>query len=66
MLMRPTRHRRHGPVQLDLFQAPPTRPHWRTLPTEARQRVQQLLAQLLAEHHAERPQIQDGKGASDE
>jgi hypothetical protein len=40
---------RHG-VQLDLFQPRPTRPAWRTLPAEVKQRVQRLLVRLLQEH----------------
>ena len=39
---------RHRGVQLDLFRPLPPRPTWRTLPPAVTQRVQRLLARLLA------------------
>ena len=35
--------------QLLLFQPPPTRPSWKTLPAEVREQVIHLLAQMLCE-----------------
>lgn len=47
----PTVHHRSRNEQLDLFQPPLTRPLWRNLPPEVRDRVLELLTQLLRELH---------------
>jgi len=65
MLMR-TKHRHNRFAQLDLFQAQPARPRWRTLPPEVKQQVLPLLAQLLREYHFEHRTSESGKGVSDE
>jgi hypothetical protein len=65
MLMRTIpRHRR--PVQLELFQGRPARPHWKALPPEVRQAALPLLVRLLKEHRAGHPALAGGKGVSDE
>jgi len=53
-------------IQRDLFQMPPTRPRWKTLPPEIRQQVLPMLVRLLKEHRVAKPAFGSGKGVSDE
>jgi hypothetical protein len=48
-------------LQLELFQPPRVRPHWRDLPADLRQTVTQILAKILLEHHARKAR-QKGEG----
>lgn len=52
-------------TQLELFRPPPARPAWRSLPPEVRSRAQELLVQLLREHHRIHAALR-GKEAGDE
>lgn len=58
----------HRPLltQCDLFEPPPTRPRWQSLPPEMRSRVMKLLIQLLREHQHARAAAPHGKEAGHE
>ena len=56
----------HDPVQLNLFQPPPTLPRWSHIPMEIREAVCQLLAQMLSANLADRAQASQQKEPSHE
>jgi hypothetical protein len=65
MLMRTSQRRNHF-IQLDLFCPQPTRPRWKALPQEVRQRVLPMLVRLLKDHRFAQPASDGRKGVSDE
>jgi hypothetical protein len=54
------------PVQLDLFQEPPTTPIWHLLPAEARDKTRDLLTRLLRAHRLARPDVARNQEGRDE
>ena len=52
--------------QLDLFRPRPARPNWHSLPTEAKHRATELLAQLIADQVSKRLTVSDQKELIDE
>jgi hypothetical protein len=54
------------PVQLDLFQEPPTTPSWHHLPAEVRGRTRDLLARLFRAHRLARPDVGRDEEGRDE
>jgi hypothetical protein len=53
-------------TQGDLFEPPPTRPVWRSLPPEMQGRIQELLIQLLRERQHAHAVALRGKEADHE
>jgi hypothetical protein len=54
------------PVQLDLFQEPPTTPSWHLLPAEVRGRTRDLLTRLFRAHRLARPAVARDREGHDE
>ncbi len=54
------------PVQLDLFQVPPTTPTWHLLPAEVRGKARDLLTRLLRAHRLSRADVARDEEGRDE
>ena len=54
------------PVQLDLFQGPPTTPTWHLLPAEVQGKTRELLTRLLRAHRLARPDVARDQEGRDE
>jgi hypothetical protein len=54
------------PVQLDLFQEPPTTPTWHLLPAEVQGKARELLTRLLRAHRLARPDVARNQEGRDE
>jgi hypothetical protein len=52
--------------QLDLFLPPPRRPTWAQLPGMAKQKLTELLAELLREKHRQKASLANAKEVIDE
>jgi hypothetical protein len=54
------------PLQLDLFQEPPTTPTWHLLPAEVQVKTRELLTRLFRAHRLARPDVARDQEVRDE